>query len=254
MSILDKLKKELFETYSIYHFRIKENNITDKYLYLIEINGLLLKVFYKPEIFYLQETIDWLKNELKLNINDVYYLKILLEKYDNFYTDGIKKYNFISQIKYETDNFYLVEYFLNYIPLEYKHFLLEDKSKYIKYLLTNRSNIDCIKNSKLYKDISNSILNLIEKETINDKKFTKEFYYYLKKASNNFNGHQWPLNGNITIIPNIPDIINLINNINFNKVFNNVMVKIENNEIVSWKITSIQFAFMPFPTDIIYEL
>jgi hypothetical protein len=250
MYLLKLLKKELYEKYNINKFNIKRNNITDKTVYLIEINALKYKVIFKPEIFYLKE-IEKSLNDLSgyTNVEKIKFYKTLCSIHKNFY-NNLKKYNFISQIKFETKNFYLCEYFSEYVTLEYKHFLLENKKEYLKYCIFKNTSVDLniIKNSTLYTDIENSIFNLIQNEKITTDNFTLDFYNFHKANNNIFNAQYWESNSNVSIIPNVPSIINCMNNIRIeNNNFNNIMVKIENNNVIDWKLTDILFLVMPMP-------
>jgi hypothetical protein len=255
MYLLKLLKTELYKKYNISKFYVKRNNITDKTIYLIEINSLKYKVIFKPEIFYLKEIKKSLNNlNTYTSVEKINFYNTLCNIHKNFYNNNLKNYNFISQIKYETENFYLCEYFSEYVTLEYKHFLLENKKEYLKYNIFKNKFIDLniIKNSTLYIDIENSISNLIKNEEITIDKFTLDFYNFYRENNNIFNSQYWESNSNVSIIPNVPSIINCMNDIHVENInFNNIMVKIENNNVIDWKLTDILFLVMPMPVNYI---
>lgn len=249
MKYLKLFKKELFEIHKINNFKIKKiftpNNL--KTLFIIEINSIDYKVISKSKIRYLDETKAWLDS---LHLNEDKFYSILTNKFNDFYKNSLTKYRFISQIKYETTNFYVCEYFPEYVKLKNKHFILDNKSLYLKYLIFGESiiTLDIIKKSKLYNDIANSILHLIKNEEIHDDTFKCKFYDLLKK-SNNFGNKEWISQKNISVLPSTHAIINYHNNIFSYDDNNNIMVKIKNNRVIDWKITDIEFVLAPMPSN-----
>ena len=170
-------------------------------------------------------------------------------KNKNFLLNKLKKYYFCAQIIYDTEHFYLCEYFPEYVLLENKHFLLENKHLYLKYLCFGKKIItpDIIKNSKLYKDISSSILTIIKNEEDTDAMSNQKFNKIRKFW---FNKRVWIPSGNLSIIPNTTNIIGMINGFfSENEKHKNIMVKIENNKVIDWKITDIDFFPMPMPSN-----
>ena len=245
------LKKQLYEKYKIDSFSIKALGNTNKTIFIVEINSLQYKVINKGELYpyidhFLDIDPDKISDLIKITKEHPVFGN-LLHKNKNFLLNELKKYQFCAQIIYDTEHFYLCEYFPEYVPLENKHFLLENKHLYVKYLCIGKKIItpNIIKNSKLYKDISNSILSIIKNEEDTDIMLNKKFNEIFK---NRWNKWVWIPSGNLSIIPNTMNIIGMINGFfTENKKHNNIMVKIENNKVIDWKITDIEFFPMPMP-------
>jgi hypothetical protein len=250
MKNLKLLKKDLYKKYKIDNFSIKSLKLTSKTLFIIEINSLQYKVINKAELYsYIDAIPDVNPSKMFLlkEITKETWRKTLFDKNHNFLSNELKKYPFCSQIIYDTEFFYLCEYFPEYVQLQNKHFLLENKYLYLKYLIFGEKiiTLDIIKNSKLYKNISNDILSIIKNEEEADHKLNEKFNANFK---NRWNKLEWIPKGNISIIPNTINIIRMINGFFMkNEKHKNIMVKIENNKIIDWKITDIEFFPMPMP-------